>query len=299
MNKSPNYYEILGIPKNSDIDTIKKAYKKLAIQYHPDKNVNNKEKAEEEFKKINEAYSVLSDSDKRYKYDNFGKSIPSHFSRNNAYQIFKQFFKTGPSMFNIKINQTDYGNNINFTTKTFTKNTSTHISYINSKKQDIESPCQIKNNTEIMITKLISKPEINNKLGNIINYNINKDRYLVQIYNYTQPIFLKRCNIQQIIPVTIYNVDKFPELIDRKGKFIYYDYKTNTCRVKLNDKIYGLSKNNIIIESNTCIELCDIKNDKTLNKQYGTIQNFDKKTNRYLIQLKDRLVKVLPKNIRI
>ena len=59
-----NYYEILGVEKNASNQEIRKAYKKLVIKCHPDKNIDNKEKAEEVFKKITEAYSVLSDSDK-------------------------------------------------------------------------------------------------------------------------------------------------------------------------------------------------------------------------------------------
>lgn len=66
-----DYYEVLGIQKGASDDEIKKAFRKLAIKYHPDKNPGNKE-AEEKFKEINEAYSVLSDKTKRQRYDQFG-----------------------------------------------------------------------------------------------------------------------------------------------------------------------------------------------------------------------------------
>jgi len=66
-----DYYEILGISKNANSQEIKKAYRKLAVKYHPDKNPDDKQ-AEEKFKEAAEAYSVLSNSEKRQKYDQFG-----------------------------------------------------------------------------------------------------------------------------------------------------------------------------------------------------------------------------------
>lgn len=66
-----DYYEVLGVSKNATEDEIKKAYKKKAIQYHPDRNPGNKE-AEEKFKEAAEAYDVLHDPDKRARYDRFG-----------------------------------------------------------------------------------------------------------------------------------------------------------------------------------------------------------------------------------
>lgn len=69
-----DYYEILGVNKKASADEIKKAYRKLAVKWHPDKNPNNKVAAEEKFKKISEAYAVLSDEEKRRNYDTFGSA---------------------------------------------------------------------------------------------------------------------------------------------------------------------------------------------------------------------------------
>ena len=66
-----DYYEVLGVSKSASADEIKKAYRKKAIQYHPDKNPGDKE-AEEKFKEAAEAYEVLSNPDKRARYDQFG-----------------------------------------------------------------------------------------------------------------------------------------------------------------------------------------------------------------------------------
>ena len=66
-----DYYEILGVAKNASASEIKKAYRKKAIQYHPDKNPGDKT-AESNFKKAAEAYEVLSDAEKKSAYDQFG-----------------------------------------------------------------------------------------------------------------------------------------------------------------------------------------------------------------------------------
>ena len=74
MAEKRDYYEVLGVSKGATADEIKKAYRKMAIKYHPDKNPGDKE-AEEKFKEAAEAYDVLSDADKRAKYDQFGHAM--------------------------------------------------------------------------------------------------------------------------------------------------------------------------------------------------------------------------------
>ncbi|HEB70725.1 MAG TPA: J domain-containing protein [Desulfobulbus sp.] len=83
-----DYYETLRVAKGATQDEIKKAYRKLAIKYHPDKNAGNKE-AEEKFKKISEAYAVLSDKEKREQYDTYGSS--GFHQRYSQEDIFRGF----------------------------------------------------------------------------------------------------------------------------------------------------------------------------------------------------------------
>lgn len=71
MAEKRDYYEVLGVSKNATADEIKKAYRQLALKYHPDRNPGDKD-AEEKFKEAAEAYSVLSDADKRARYDRYG-----------------------------------------------------------------------------------------------------------------------------------------------------------------------------------------------------------------------------------
>uniref|UniRef100_A0ACD5VXN9 Uncharacterized protein n=1 Tax=Avena sativa TaxID=4498 RepID=A0ACD5VXN9_AVESA len=110
-----DYYKVLGVDRGASDDDLKKAYRKLAMRWHPDKNPTNKKEAEAKFKQISEAYEVLSDSQKRKVYDQLGEeglkgqpppggpgaspfypggaqSTSFHFNPRNADDIFAEFF---------------------------------------------------------------------------------------------------------------------------------------------------------------------------------------------------------------
>ena len=93
-----DYYKILGVSSNDDKKAIKKAYRKMALKWHPDKNIDNKEQAEEKFKEISEAYQVLSDDQKKKQYDR-GDFDPK---RGSNQQGFSHNFNFGHSDFGFK-----------------------------------------------------------------------------------------------------------------------------------------------------------------------------------------------------
>lgn len=104
----PDYYKVLGVARDATDAQLKKAYRKLALKWHPDKNTDNREVASEKFKEIGEAYAVLSDKEKRAVYDKYGEDglkggapssgqaggVRMNFDQARASKIFEEFFGT-------------------------------------------------------------------------------------------------------------------------------------------------------------------------------------------------------------
>jgi len=136
----PDYYKILGVDKKATKDEVKKSYRKLAMEWHPDKNPTRKEEAEEKFKEISEAYQVLYDEDKRKEYDQLRAmgatkkpgaggnrgGFKFHQGGMDAHKLFEQFFSEheGPNFMKSFFTSGEDGNGgsfqFSFTTTTTT-----------------------------------------------------------------------------------------------------------------------------------------------------------------------------------
>src|SRR5436190_15286491 len=99
-----DYYDVLGVARGAHEDEIKRAYRKLAVQFHPDKNPNDPH-AEERFKELGEAYDVLIDADKRAAYDRYGHAAFAHGGAgfgggfHDPFDIFREVFGGGGGIF--------------------------------------------------------------------------------------------------------------------------------------------------------------------------------------------------------
>lgn len=138
---SKDYYKILGIEKNATDADIKKSYKKLALEWHPDRNPDRKEESEEKFKEIAEAYHILIDPEKRKNYD-LGSSNTDYqgFNNNNTYNphtIFEHFFKQNGGFPNMSgTTKNPFGGFRFHTTGNNSSFTSSHFSSTTNVKQN-------------------------------------------------------------------------------------------------------------------------------------------------------------------
>jgi len=305
MANNDDYYKILGVDKNATESEIKKAYKKLAIKYHPDKNLNNKE-AEEKFKIISDAYSILSDKDKRLKYDQFGKNGLNNNGINvNPNDIFNTFFQ----------GQDPFGSGFPFSNgfskgnvrTTIHRNGVSYTRFNNSGSRIPRQPLQypnevniIRKNIKIMVVKISNiykRKEINEKLGTIVNYDINKKRYLIKLENGKQ-VLLKHDNLLQLVNVKITKLsDK--NMNNLNGKIIGLCEDLGRYKVNLNNKIVALKQSNFIVDNNTCVELINLTTDG-YNRKRGLIKSFDIESERYEVLLeKNQLIKIKLENIKL
>ena len=286
-----DYYKILGVEKNASENDIKKAYRKLAVKYHPDKNPDNKE-AEEKFKVISDAYSVLSDKEKRQKYDQFGKEGMNMNTNNmgNPHDVFNTFFggqdpfKNFPQEgFSFSMGGPNIQTKVSRNGFTFTTiNTNRPVPRVKVNELTL-----IKINSNVLIYGLVNNDRYNDKEGTTTNYDANKMRYTVRIDSRTE-MMLKHENLLQLIDVTICNLVNKKELNGKIGKIIGICNDLGRYKINLEGQVIALKQDNFIVPNGTCISLYNL-NRQELNGKKGRVLSFNSEDKRYKIGINKNL----------
>ena len=304
---SDNYYKILGINKTANEKTIKKAYRKLAVKYHPDKNKNDP-KAAEVFKKINQAYSILSNKEKRDQYDTFGEtSDRTSLSQEQAQQMFSSFFGSSGFPFmgvsnkftqNVSFSFSQQGFQQGFTTvesipKKFTRQKSFY-----GQKDFEKNLYYLKKNSQVIVKKLKKNPTYNNRVGLIHSYDSKKKRYRVKL-NDKEYLSLLVDNLQQIQLVRIKGLTKKTELNNQIGRVV--GFNNNRYLVLLESKqAIALKKNNVRIQNEALVKICNLIQNKELNNFWALVKDYNPSQGKYTVKTENnKMLKINENNLQI
>ena len=318
---SSDYYKILGVSKNVTDTDLKKAYRKLALKWHPDKNQDKKDLASDNFKKIGEAYEVLSDSNKRKIYNSYGKAGLSgrgggggghhthHFS--NANDIFKQFFQHQHDPFG----QRGFHSMGSRGSKNFIFTTNLGGSDIDlgdilfgggrqappppqaKQRRRVTSNYILEEGTPIIINGLVKTPELNGNYGIVKDYSRERLRYFVEIDD--SILALKPYNIvERVKNVRLTNIIRNPKFNDRKGNIVDWDDYKLRFKIKLdNGDTLSLKQNNIIFPKNTLVYIKNLENNVEYNNKSAKIVDYS--NNKYILNINNRNIKLEITNVTI
>jgi len=319
-----DYYKVLGLSRGASESEIGKAYKKLALKHHPDKNPDDKEAAEQRFKRISEAYSVLSDAEKRKEYDQFGKAgLSGHgsaagggphftggagnFSNEDAERLFQMFFGgRGMNMAGGAPN----GSNFIFTSsmpaggsfqggfpggtdpfaQAFDLNGLLGGSGFMSQSEGVQrrkqAPYAIPGGRDVIVHGLSNASHHNGKGGKVMRFDEQRMRYEVSIDN--EVLALRPHNITQKLEVEIMGLKQKPELNGTTAEIFNYQDETDryTLLVKQPPQAIALQPENCLFNDGTAVTLRNLSNDR-YNGEMGTVVAVDRDAGRYRVKCKN------------
>uniref|UniRef100_A0A7S1ID67 J domain-containing protein n=1 Tax=Eutreptiella gymnastica TaxID=73025 RepID=A0A7S1ID67_9EUGL len=331
---SDDYYKVLGVSRDAEENDINRAYKKLALKYHPDKNPDNREKAEENFKKVSEAYDVLSDAKKRKAYDQFGKQGLQGgmgeggmggfgggpgMSFTNAEDIFRQFFGGGSPF---AFGDDDDGP---FGGMPFGMGgmggKGMRFSFGGpmggmgmggmpgmggmggmggrGRPRGPQRPDVIPAGTKVAIYGLQSAPHHNGKLASILEHDRNSGRYTVETQS-GDNLALKPSNFTQVTAAVIRGLKSKPELNGKKGKIMRWDEDKGRYAIQIPGQTLSLQPANLQLEQSTVVRIEGLSGAAQYNGSWGKIVDVDMEAQRYQLQLDaSKQLKVRWENVRV
>lgn len=331
---SDDYYEVLGVSKGSSQADIKKAYRKLALKWHPDRHQQDdddkKKEAEETFKTLCEAYEILSDETKRGKYDRFGKAAFDNsrgggggFHFTNANDIFRQFFGGGDPF------QEIFGGGFGGGGPRMRFGGGCpggggfsfggggpfgpmggmggrmggmrgHPSMMRRRARP-DPTTHMPPGTKVKIHSLQSASMYNGKCASVQEYDYERGRYVVQIEEEDddEQIRVKPQNIRVEPRVRVTGLTGAAYLNEKAGSILGYLADKERYNIEIEGKRMALRPENVRIPNKCVIKIAGLKGAAQWNGKWGTIMEFDEDAERYVIKISEKQqLRVRPPNLR-
>jgi curved DNA-binding protein CbpA len=303
--KSPCYYKNLGLQKGASDAEIKTAYKRMALKYHPDKNKENRAIAEENFKKVAEAYDVLSDRQKREVYDTYGKrglenggcGMGGGFGHGgghyqvNPEDIFRQFFG----------GHDDFGGGFPF--DGFGGHPRMHQRKRPAPPRYPSGPDIVPKDTPVLVHSLSNAQEYNGMSGKLVGYDETKLRYKVS-FGETEDdktISIKSDNFILLVEnVKLRDIQSQPKLNNCLGSIIGLSDTRYHVRLNGNSACVGVPLANLILPAETRVHIHSLASAPQYNGQTGRVITHLVEENRYLVEINGgRQLKLKTDNISL
>jgi curved DNA-binding protein CbpA len=333
--KSDDYYKVLGVSKGASDAEIKKAYRKQAVKWHPDKNPTGKEEAEANFKRVAEAYEVLSDGDDRAAYDKWGKDSVKNggggggggFSRGGGHRggggmdpndLFAQFFG----------GQDPFGGGMGGGRDPFggggmggfsgmggpgvsfmhTANGVPQGSRPGSARRRTKEPNGlISNGTKVQLSGLSANGgALNGSSGTIASFDEGNGRYVVQISG-GDKLALRPANLMQLIRgVKMTGLESRKDLNGKTADILGWDAANEryTLSVFSSSERLALRPANIVAPTGTCVKVVGLESAKEHNGEQAKVESWDNTAKRYVLVLQSgssrgQKLRIRPANTRV
>eukprot|EP00747_Dinoflagellata_sp_TGD_P197304 gnl/TRDRNA2_/TRDRNA2_68513_c0_seq1.p1 gnl/TRDRNA2_/TRDRNA2_68513_c0~~gnl/TRDRNA2_/TRDRNA2_68513_c0_seq1.p1 ORF type:complete len:487 (-),score=76.89 gnl/TRDRNA2_/TRDRNA2_68513_c0_seq1:95-1555(-) len=295
---SDDYYRVLDVDQSATLDDVKKAYRKLAVKWHPDKNPDLKEQAQEKFKRVAEAYDVLSNEEKKADYDRFGKegmkkkAAGGHpgpgmgqwgnMDDDIAREIFEQMFGKMGGAFRSRRGGPS-GVERKFATPPY----------------DILPP-----GTPVMLRGLKTKPQLNGEVAIVQEFQTHCVRYSVVVQDIGQLISVPTEKLEQLVPgARVIRCKEHPELTGAECTITSFSRSNERFGVQIAIGYMGLRMllhpSQVLLPEDLVVEVVGLQKNPDLNGRYGKIVRFSVPTGRYAVQLSANDIKELrPVNVR-